>query len=386
MANPWDNVALQVNRMPTQEQILLAQNQMPLPHEELLMPPPQMTPMPPAPKARPAYSSGAMEPIRRSDYDDLVKRLNEKGIQSLAMQAEGIKRLEGQQGAIDAIPRQVDLTPISNLLDQWTGQDLTSNYKRPLSPEERNALMLQLENQVQRAREGMSGNEIELLKSQLGIESAREMAQERAEDRKLSREALNVNKSALANDRHDKEVQRQREAFAKSDDISIMKGTTRFTQALNKYEALVNKYGVAPTGEGAAKLGNAYSDMQVAFKEIEDLGALAGPDLQILFDQVGPAGGIANYFKAAARGGKEGVLAQVQGAKEKARNKFSESAAYVKNTFPDIADQQITPYQKAFDATQIEVADTKKDQAIAWAKKNKSDPRAKQILKLHGVE
>lgn len=379
-ASPWTSM---LNTQPflTEEEMLMAQNGMP-PQDpyavdpSLFMPPESEA----APRAQPApqmMASNAPEPVSKSNYDDLVKRLNEKGIQSLALQSDGIKNLEAQRGAIDAIPRQTDLTPLSNLLDQWTGQNITKGYKKPLTPEERNAMMLSLETGIQKSREGLSGNEIELLKSQLGIEASRQASEDRAADRKLSREALNASKGLAAQDRKDKMILGAKQDLIKTKQAGQLDGAIAFSSALDRYEDLVRKYGIDPTGEGADLLNSAYSDLQTSYKEAKNLGALSGPDMGILHNAVGPAGDFKTYFTSKFRGDKKGMIGAIENIRGAGKRDFDRNYNVLKSAYGEIGDDVLGEYKKQYSA----VRQAKPQDLTA---ENKPMTREEKIAKLKG--
>lgn len=76
----------------------------------------------------------------------------------------------------------------------------------------------------------------------------------------------------------------------------------------NNYQTLVEEYGLQQTGQGRTLLENAYADLQVAWKEAANLGALTGPDLQLIQDSVKPATGLRAIQTQATGGGSAGIL------------------------------------------------------------------------------
>lgn len=354
MTGPWVSmIDMPAQLTPEQQMMLLAQNdQAPDPNMIYTGAPaanaPSMTP--PAPAAPAFPGGGGPEPLSKSAYDDLVARLNDKGIQSLALQTQGIKTLEGQRDALAAMPQQLDLSPISNLIDQWTGQDLTGAYKRPMSAQEKTQMLMGIESGIQKAREGLSGNEIELLKGQLGIEASKEAAAERREDRKLSRDALNANRTALADERKTQRALQARENLIKTKQAEQMDGATAFTSALNTYEQKVKQYGINPTGKAADDLNAAYADVTTSYKEAKKLGALSGPDMGIVHGAVGPAGEFGSYLKSKAKGGKEGLLSAINIVRNASKKDFNRNYDVLKKTYGDVADDVLGSYKQQFDS------------------------------------
>lgn len=386
--NPW---AVIDPNDPLMQQMYAAQ----LPQQMPMQMPPQLTqaelPLNSV-KQKTTSRNTEVAPLSKSEYDDLVSRLNDKGIESMKLQSEGVADLEFLRNSLlgqDNV--QTNLSPLMALVDSWSTSGKANNvasYQQPTGAADAQNRIAQLQGAIQKAKEGLSGNEIELLKSQLGIAAQREAADERAEERKYRSDSLKLTKDTLHQDKMDKEIQRQREAFAKSDEANILKGTKNFASALDKYEAAVRANGVNPVGKNAAVLNNAYSDLKVAFKEIEDLGALAGPDLGILASQVGGSEGIGDYLRTLARGGTEGVLSQVREAKKKAGARFGETTDILKSTFPAIGEEQIKVYQKAFNTTSASgnktAAPDKMAEAKKWLEANPDHPKAAAVRKALG--
>lgn len=76
----------------------------------------------------------------------------------------------------------------------------------------------------------------------------------------------------------------------------------------NAYQALVQQYGTELAGTGKTLLENAYAELQVKWKEAANLGALTGPDLQLIQDSVKPATGLRGVQTNITGGGSSGIL------------------------------------------------------------------------------
>ena len=70
-----------------------------------------------------------------------------------------------------------------------------------------------------------------------------------------------------------------------------MKALGELKRSAEWYEDLLDEHGYEFRGSGKALLDNAYADLQVKWKEAANLGALTGPDLQLIIDSVKPATG-----------------------------------------------------------------------------------------------
>lgn len=88
------------------------------------------------------------------------------------------------------------------------------------------------------------------------------------------------------------------------------------TKAL-AYKTLVEQFGTETYGENASLLDSAYAELQVAWKEAANLGALTGPDLQLIQDSVKPATGLRGARTNLQYGGASGIVNNVDRMIEK---------------------------------------------------------------------
>lgn len=75
----------------------------------------------------------------------------------------------------------------------------------------------------------------------------------------------------------------------------------------SRYETLVDDYGFEFSGAGKTALDSAYADLQIKWKEAANLGALTGPDLDLIIDSVKPVTGFRGLSAIALGGGVEGI-------------------------------------------------------------------------------
>lgn len=346
-------------------------------------------------KSRTSMRDAEVAPLSKSEYDMLVDRLNSQGIESLRLQSEGIKDLESMRNALLNQDVQTDITPLMALVDSWSTSGARNNvasYKRPESGAEAQDRIRQMQGAIQKAREGLSGNELELLKSQLGIASQRELSADRAEERKLSREALKVQKDALHADKLDKQAQAQRESLIKTKQAEQVEGIIGFTGALNNYENLVKQHGLNPTGEAGAALASAYSELETGYKEAKRLGALSGPDMGILRRAIDNAGGFEAWFRANTKGGAEGIRQAAAQIRKAGQRDFDRVHSTLTKAYPGEATKPLLDdYKGRFAALKTSsVTDDKRKEMEAWAAgqaalpKEKRDPRYEQVVKALG--
>jgi len=287
-----------------------------------------------------SFRNQEVAPLSQSEYENLVARLNDKGIESLKLQSEGVKDLEQlRNGLLNQGDIQTDITPIMALVDSWStrgaARNNASTYKAPGTGEGRQAQIGALQGAIQKAKEGVSSQEIELLKSQLGIASQRELAIERGEDRKLQRDAIAAAREQAQGLAQGKEEQNQRESLIKTKQAEQAEGIIGFSGALNNYESLVDTHGLNPTGEAAAQLQSAYSELETGYKEAKRLGALSGPDMAILQRAIDNAGGFQAWFRASAKGGKQGILQAVEQIRKAGARDFDRNVSTLEKAYPN---------------------------------------------------
>lgn len=172
--------------------------------------------LPAAPVATKAsFSQSSPNIVSTSDYDSLVKRLNEKGVNSLRQQEQGLGDLKSQiQMALEHSSPQMDLSPLMALTDSWSGSKLQQGYARP-DNDKHQAMIDQLQGGLRSGQNHLAENEINLLKSQLGVEEAKIAREDRLNAQKA---ATNLAHSQRVDDLADRDAQRL---------VSELKGSSR---------------------------------------------------------------------------------------------------------------------------------------------------------------
>ncbi len=82
-------------------------------------------------------------------------------------------------------------------------------------------------------------------------------------------------------------------------------------RSAQEYQSLLDDYGYEFKGKGKNLLESAYADLKVKWKEAANLGALTGPDLELIMDAVKPATGIRGLGSLITGGGTEGIKGSV---------------------------------------------------------------------------
>ena len=96
--------------------------------------------------------------------------------------------------------------------------------------------------------------------------------------------------------------------------------------SVQQYDSLIGQEGFALTGGGRAKLDALYADVKIKWKEAAALGALTGPDLELIQQAVPSATGFGrlNPFGANQKGVRDTLAQTIAGLDRSARNKYDQ--------------------------------------------------------------
>ena len=130
-------------------------------------------------------------------------------------------------------------------------------------------------------------------------------------------------------------------------------------QLSSTYKNLVDTYGFKATGPNKTLLDNAYADLKIAYKEAANLGALTGPDVNIIEEAIKPASGATNYLNYKLSGGRGGVSSGIEQALGKARREalqnYKQLTARNSNySSSDYVRSLISPFAKNYSTTDID--------------------------------
>ncbi len=268
-------------------------------------------------------------PAPGGGLSEAISRLNAKELESLKNQGLTIEALQKQlTGLQDTSTVPMDLTGLAALTDAWSGSNFAGAYKPAETLKDRKAAIEKLQGAVLNAQQGMSENEIALLRSQLNnqlqVDNLSYRREQDSVQNDFERQKIAIASQAAANKGSitPEDGFNLRVKMTNLEPAKQARGITGFLAALNEYEQAVDKFGVSPTGEGASVLNSAYAKMSTRFKEAENLGALSGPDMKILNQNVANAGGFDAWFSGQVKGGKTGVKAALTQTRKGADNDF----------------------------------------------------------------
>lgn len=232
--------------------------------------------------------------------DQKIKELiRKKFLESQQLQQQEIEQakqrlaIEQAKQAEAGVLGNLDLRPFAEAARQYGA---TTAVVPKEAPESNAALLEKLRQEVVKNQQGMTDDQINFLRTMM-------------EDRKNAQAALSQGNQDL----------RIRSLVNSSEQAKKIRNIGTLSTKLKNLEGLVNSVGAEITGADKAKLESAFKDAEVAWKEAANLGALQGPDIEMIRGALGqsPTTG-KGLFGYALSGGKEGLLNKIRGARERA--------------------------------------------------------------------
>ena len=164
---------------------------------------PPMQPLP-APVAKETRSEAVKtretspQVTSNSDYSALINRSNAKELESLSNQQAMIDQLKQRLAGVDSQELPMNLQPLAALTDAWTGSNLAKYAAPQETAQSRAALKDRLTAQIMGAQQGMTDQEIAMMKAQLGNQLKMD---EMAYKKSMDAEHLKLSKDRLAADK-----------------------------------------------------------------------------------------------------------------------------------------------------------------------------------------
>lgn len=266
----------------------------------------------------------------KGELHDILAQLKAKGDQMAEAQRNAAAPLRDALGNTLKDPLQYDLGPLAALVDQWSGSNFAQTYKAPESVQERQGKILGLQQGIAGTEAKAQASEMQALKDYAaGKMDLRKMESDEAYKRAmlgiqqqelgLKREALDIDRMKAAQKLalSPMEAFNLRSKISDSADGKVYKGLTDMRVALNNYEAAVKKHGLTPTGKGSAELQEKFQDVVMTAKKAYELGALAGPDMDLIAQGIRNAGSPMAWATQTFSGGSDSILAQIRGLKQR---------------------------------------------------------------------
>jgi len=268
------------------------------------------TPPPPAPAGQPRTHS--------KNLDALIAALNQTPLNSLKDMKEGVKETRAIAELAAGQEPNLDLTPLMKLADTWYGGKLSEGYTQGGGPEKQRKQLMALKSAVDKGRVQVTQQEMGLLRAMLQGEQI--AAQARA-----ARAAMNK-----PTDR--KELLDATQAMQKSGAWKEANSLINTKNAVNKYMKVLQEGGLTanPGSKRYLELKRAHTHLVSTLKENPyKLGALTGPDLQLMYDVVPNPTAMKNVVFSDGR-----TLAQVlSGVSNEVDTRFQNSSGEIKSSF-----------------------------------------------------
>lgn len=255
----------------------------------------------PSTLTQPEITASAISP--EMSEEEIKKKLYALLGQSFGQQSQQIEALRAQAMREAALQKEagvlgrLDLRPFAQAAKQYGA---TTAVVPTEAPEDRTALLSKLQNAVSEAQQGLTKDQVNALR---GMLEARRSDRQLAQDQK-SEQNFNL---------------RLRSTINTSEEAKKIRNIGSLNTKLSNLEELVKKTGAELTGKEKAALDSAFRDAEVAWKEAANLGALTGPDVGMIQGALGQSPtSIAGIGRYALSGGKEGLLAKIKGARQRA--------------------------------------------------------------------
>lgn len=101
---------------------------------------------------------------------EIIAKLNKRELASLEEQGLSVSKLKGKLAELEGRDMPLDLSGLAALTDAWSGSHFAQSYQPAETLKDRRAAIDKMQGQIMQAEQGMSENEIAMLRSQLNNE------------------------------------------------------------------------------------------------------------------------------------------------------------------------------------------------------------------------
>jgi len=263
-------------------------------------------------------------------YANLLKQMYDKGNSTAELQRGAADDMQPFVDQMSQGNLQYDLKPLMSLIDTRTGSNLAQSYKSPEDGKDRVNDLMKLKGNLSQMGIQASDTELQALKDYatgtMGLDNFNAGQDYKNKSLAVQQEQNSINRGKLAagpKGIDPYQGYQMRSSFTKLEPATQARGVTGFVEALNEYETAMNNFDGNPASPTAASVRSAYTKMSTRFKEAEKLGALAGPDLELLKQNVANGGTWENFAFGGAKGGKAGIRAAIVQTRRGAENDFN---------------------------------------------------------------
>ena len=280
-------------------------------------------------------ASFSMTEMPKSEKD-IQSAIRQRFMEAQAQQEEQIKQQQNllnqemeRQKNLGVLGR-LDLRPFAQALEKYGA---TTVVVPTSAPTEDMSVVEKLREQIQRGQRGLTQDQIGFLRTMM-------------KDKRNAQAAMSESNQQL----------RIRSLVNTSEQAKKIRNIGSLNKKLAGLEELVQKTGAELTGKEKAALDSAFKDAEVAWKEAANLGALQGPDIEMIRGALGESPtsirGIGRY---GISGGKEGLLSKIRGARQRASDEGRGHLENVMVTFPyAVADPIFKDLEKKLEVPKTE--------------------------------
>lgn len=335
----------------------------------------------------PMSSLPSIAPPDMSRYKALLDQMDARGAAALEAQRSGIDQFGRQIDATKAIPIQADISPLLALSDTWFGGNLQKGYTPPTPTEAKVSQIMQLQAALQKQKQGLSDDEIALIKSRLGGEESLAKMQAEFQGLKLRKAELGEAQKTRQDFREMQEDQRQVEKLQTGNDLKMMSGVVKSVGAINALKGFISTKGIPniiSNPDDLNTFNSLYASAKLAIKDAEELGALTSSDVDITQGVLGPEGKVLDSMKQKFLGGDATLLRALDTVTDRYEKNFKNKKTLLSKTYQRPRSQELLQeIQNQLDTVKVggtggmSPADT---EALNWAKNNPNAPESTAIL------
>lgn len=136
-------------------------------------------------------------------YADMQQNLQNYAQRAQQLSAGNALANLNLQKSLNERDTPVDLSPLMALTDSWTGSKLAPSYKLADTPQSRIAMQQQLQAELDKNQQGMSEQQVQLLKAQLETQARKEDREASLANTKALHDLAAVNHNVARNDKLD---------------------------------------------------------------------------------------------------------------------------------------------------------------------------------------
>ena len=317
-----------------------------------------------------------------ANTQELINQLGSAQGQASQNQGNMIAQLQDQLSGLKNKKLPVNLQPLAQLVDSWTGSKLAPAAAPEETAQSRQEQIQALQNAIAKGQQSMSQDDLNFLKDKLTAQYHADDIKQRGIDNGLKRDALNAEKATVAGARADKldatQLQHYQDQLTK--DKAFADATSHLAE-VDKTKELLDQALVNPAAANALKLSMARLYVPSRLNETE-INAFGGSkqigDKLSQIEQEMEKGTLtqSNHDYLAKL-----VTAQELNAKKTQQKQLEFHASqYAHNSPHTLEEAKQLIGGSTYEAPQ----DDEDAAALSWARSNPKDPRAVKILALHG--